>query len=441
MIQILSCESCHQPFALPEGVSPDASLSCPQCNHVVSLSSILNSDVPSWNVVEGSAAANAPSDVAVPAEEAAVTTEEDLELADVEETKKDSKSQVNWSEFKPITHDQFERNKRRSRSPIWSILQVVLGGVASVPIALLILWHLLDKDVAGAGPMVAEYVPWIVPEKFHPIKAGDLDSEFRTEQADLGFRKFDDVMPLDADGAPNANSRDRQNDDGTPMASADSAMERDSASMPASENYVPKSASSTRKGGEELAAPQTEQSGSTNIFGLIRECENHLDLWRTESQESVATGDKTRLRQLANDLYQDFLQLTDVIGELPQGNPVLRSVRDAMQPIGKEVKKQSSVQNLVAQGSKHWAQLKSGEGKHSLAIVIEIAQATENEQQWVLVPADLPQLDFIDQVTIPTYLAPSLISGQRLFLLGEVDRNSSGAPNQAVFRACYLHAL
>ncbi len=71
--------------------------------------------------------------------------------------------------------------KTRSRSSkgpsIWTLVQVMLGGAASIPVTLLLLWHVVGKDVMNAGPKVAQYVPWIVPSKFHHTSMPDAPSQ------------------------------------------------------------------------------------------------------------------------------------------------------------------------------------------------------------------------------------------------------------------------
>ena len=47
------------------------------------------------------------------------------------------------------------------------MLQVALGGLAAIPVSLLLMWHLLGTDIGDAAPWVAQYAPWIVPQKFH----------------------------------------------------------------------------------------------------------------------------------------------------------------------------------------------------------------------------------------------------------------------------------
>jgi hypothetical protein len=56
--------------------------------------------------------------------------------------------------------------KRPQESPLKMIGSVVGGGVAAVPIAILLMWYVLGKDPLKAGPAVAQFVPWIVPAEF-----------------------------------------------------------------------------------------------------------------------------------------------------------------------------------------------------------------------------------------------------------------------------------
>ncbi|MCY2974614.1 MAG: hypothetical protein NTW52_08110 [Planctomycetota bacterium] len=56
--------------------------------------------------------------------------------------------------------------KRPQESPLKMIGSVVGGGVAAVPIAILLMWYVLGKDPLKAGPAVAQFVPWIVPPEF-----------------------------------------------------------------------------------------------------------------------------------------------------------------------------------------------------------------------------------------------------------------------------------
>ncbi|MDZ4849299.1 MAG: hypothetical protein SGI77_08390 [Pirellulaceae bacterium] len=55
---------------------------------------------------------------------------------------------------------------RKQSSPIGMIVSVIGGGFASIPIAILLIWYLLGTDPFATGPIVAQWVPWIVPTQF-----------------------------------------------------------------------------------------------------------------------------------------------------------------------------------------------------------------------------------------------------------------------------------
>jgi hypothetical protein len=62
------------------------------------------------------------------------------------------------------------RPKRKEKSAVAEVFKVVIGGVVGLILAQLILWWLPDKykrDPFELGPVVSQYVPWIVPAMFH----------------------------------------------------------------------------------------------------------------------------------------------------------------------------------------------------------------------------------------------------------------------------------
>ncbi len=63
---------------------------------------------------------------------------------------------------------------RKKNSSIGTLFSVVGGGVAAFPIAIVLIWYVLGKDPFEMGPLVARFVPWIVPEGFR----GSMTSGF-----------------------------------------------------------------------------------------------------------------------------------------------------------------------------------------------------------------------------------------------------------------------
>lgn len=65
-----------------------------------------------------------------------------------------------------LASSNLKPRSRKQSSPIGTILSVIGGGFASIPVAILLIWYLLGTDPFSTGPVVAQWVPWIVPTKF-----------------------------------------------------------------------------------------------------------------------------------------------------------------------------------------------------------------------------------------------------------------------------------
>lgn len=511
MIQTLPCAHCNRTLVLPFGVSQEATIECAHCNEQFVISDMLRSSLGTWRVLADPAisssspendasypeshASSAESHASYPESqghppqpgsippdaqpivpgspnghaEAADSHEIKLAPDSSESAKSGSKPKSNWSNFEPITHEQYERMKRKSRSPIWSMLQIVLGGVMAIPISLLLLWHLLDKDIGGAGPMVGKYVPWIVPEKFRPPSEAEITQGTMAKPAprrgDSGFRSFDDVLPLPSSDSENSTHERRADDlpdsdfpdsseppahgsgnnsDASVASSGDSSATMDSADVSGNSTRgkpsdIEDNSSSPDATNTNVERENEPQHPPTNIFALIQSCEQDLENWR---HAVLADSD---LKPLAQVLYRDFIDLAEAIDQLPEGNPVLRNVRDAMQPIGRNVKRNADVQQVVSQGAKFWCEKHSDSPHHAIALIVEIESAQEQADRWRIAPSNASELPAaVTGISVPRRLAPSLISGQRLLLLGQLNRSSessSRAPSEESFQACYLHAL
>lgn len=85
------------------------------------------------------------------------------------------------------------RARKPKGSPIKSVLSIVIGGLMAFPIAQGILWYLpgdLKRDF-GAGPIVAQYVPAIVPAKFRGSKAtGEASTKPSFQNANVAGSDF-----------------------------------------------------------------------------------------------------------------------------------------------------------------------------------------------------------------------------------------------------------
>ncbi|MEM8733898.1 MAG: hypothetical protein AAGG44_06745 [Planctomycetota bacterium] len=497
MQPILPCPACSTFLLLPNGVE-STELTCPKCRHTISLSELAtwevgNSDLglaaqettgeDSSESLELAPAMTGSSnnDLSAGIDQSATQPSDELQLAASDAPAPAAKPA--FSSVQPITHEQFERLKRKKRSPIWSIAQVILGGLAAIPIALLILWHVLGRDVAEAGPTVARYIPWIVPERFHPLdmeseqdEDGQSDESPQRERGDSGFRQFDELLPdEDEPSADTSSERTEGSQSSGTLSSLSRPSETSNSSKSAAGQTQPNNgngnlAALSRPRSSDTNSAPTALKGSMqssasevspNVILQIKSCEQHIEDWRV----AVRNGDGD-LRALAQEIYADLVDVAAATQALPEGSPRFRVIRDALQPVSQAIKRQSDVQKIIIQGAEHWSRNtydldedKDSNGK-ALTIICEIEQVTESDTEWVIQPKRESLPESINEIRIPRAIAPSLLAGQQLFLLGTLTQasgdvvtlaeiqgeeppqdSSEAAPNSGTFNACYLYAF
>lgn len=217
MIQFLSCSKCEKNLVLPKDVSEKATLSCPSCEEQFVLEELLAERFGYWKVISDPGAelklASEPDfrprpKSLTPAQQLAAerasrrapSTADDGEELRISEPIDEPQHKQQFTSVEPITHEQFERMKRKAKSPLWSAIQIGLGGVAAIPISLILIWHLVGKDIGGTATFVAQYVPWIVPEEFRPepteeeyVPPDEAEGDKEAPKSgESGFRQFSD---------------------------------------------------------------------------------------------------------------------------------------------------------------------------------------------------------------------------------------------------------
>ena len=302
MIQILPCGECNRQLLLPVDVSACGPNRVPALWRAVrSRRTACNPLCPLGKLIDAPHHLRSPINAAtvpVPTDfddgtELKLADEPTLAVAPVESNptngERNAKQKTDWSKFQPITHEQFERNKRKSRSPIWSIIQVALGGLAAIPVALLILWHGLGQDVADAGPQVARYVPWIVPERFHPAQNRSTTAdEPNVSPQENKFREFGPSQDTESESAAHESPE-----------SPESAESR----QPEPDSSIEMSPTSELPQAEVSPSDLSDADAATlgiDLFSLIQSCEGNLDAWNVAFQEG---SDR---QELAKQIYVDL---------------------------------------------------------------------------------------------------------------------------------------
>lgn len=188
MKPLLPCPACKQLLYPPEQASRLARLRCPYCLYELQADHLLDATRATWIVLHDPGGDNlfekphplhaTPSTLAPRSDS---THDEDLQLIDdlsesslvdqqfaeptgpSQELAADGESTINWQKFQPVSHEEFRKRRRHEESPIKTFVQIILGGLFSIPVALGILWYGLGQDIGQAGPTVAKFAPWLVP--------------------------------------------------------------------------------------------------------------------------------------------------------------------------------------------------------------------------------------------------------------------------------------
>ena len=452
MIQSLPCPGCHRTLVLAADASLKAVLRCRHCSHQFVLGEMIDSELGFWEVVDDPQAPEpklAPSSNAEGASKNG-NPDADLSVEDSEYVspqallkKQADKKNVDWSKFEPNTHEQFERMRRKNKSPIWSTLSVLLGGLASLPIATLLIWHLLGKDPLQMGPVVGRYVPWIVPAKFQ----SDPSERYATNPDSpppgvSGFRKFDAVMEntefSDPDsGADGLVDADTSSSSNPSMANT----EVSSQNMNGRTRRVPQAlpSSQDRPSAKNFLMPDPETlqnredsipESADNVFKLISEAEKSLESW------SERSDDRETNKALAKKIYARLTSLAIVVETVPVTSPLRRLIRSELQSIGKMLNEQRDLRKLIQGVSRMELSSQPGASTNSnvgLAIVVDIENANEIEGQWEITTTASTSVGTPPtKIFAPIGIAKGLKTGQQILVLGTLAEEPSTAPAPAI---------
>lgn len=531
MFQLLPCPQCQRTFSVRDEVSESALLKCPNCGNQFRIGELLDALYAPWQILEDPAgthrtprhAAHPPSnfetsaasetraadmpetefdvgssrdldaleeehlvdepasgldldgsdDELVLAEEAidesAAATSVGIDLAGSE----NGQAKVDWSKFKPISHDEYQRLRRGNRSGIWSTLQVVLGGAAAIPVSLLLIWYVLGKDVAGAGPAVAQYLPWLVPKQFHgnasdlPPASPSPSSRPRPRRGESGFRNFDDVLPVDdssssSEGATTDGKSNPSESSAEPSAAEDASAAPNASVTPEQEQPVPvepganeaSRTAETQSSDAQNADAQTagvQKLSPAGMFALLNRTKKRVDDWK-----SVAGAQASVKRQAAIDLFDDLCNL-GVQLDMSSDSLVAGRMEERAQDICRAIKRQPDLVEVLHNAAK--AQLNGAlpRSKNGWALVCTVGEVAEEGDRWqirvsdpTLVPLDVPRIE------IPKQVMPLLNSGQHLLLLGKFvtdsktestapaendSERSAGKAGEEVFQASFSYLL
>lgn len=444
MIQSLPCPACHRTLVLAAEASLLAVLRCRHCSHQFVLGEMVEAELGFWEVVDDP---NAPEPNLASAVDSPVEDEDPtLSASDeyispqmlIKNKHQSDKKNVDWSKFEPVGHEHYDRMHRKGKSPIWSMLSVLLGGLASIPIATLLIWHVLGKDPLRMGPVVGRYIPWIVPHRFQPYEPefADENRPPAPRAGESGFRQFDSVLnPAASDPTQ------------TPMEpSTDSAAKlkveiRDHAA-PGITTPADLSVDSLPDDEPTEEKPFVTERPVNDVFSLIHQVKQDLDAWNQRGDDREVN------KKLAYETYSNLSGLALTIDELPAESPIKRIVRTELNAVGREVARHADIQQLIqfclvaTLGSNHGDRI-------GLALVTKVAQASEDENCWSFKP-ELGANQEGMQIIVPKEVIPAISTSQKLLVIGCLKRSeptdtlesSEKQPKaESILTANFVHVL
>jgi len=476
-------------------------MKCPNCSHQFRLGELLDTQYAPWQVIEDPLANVSLNRVRVAADAdqaSAAGWDGDTEPLPVEtqlaiehrveqleeglHLNSGAASQgVDWSGFKTGSHDHHPRRRSNQSGGLKSTLQVILGGAAAIPVSLLLIWYVLGKDVAGAGPKVARYLPWIVPRQFHgdsglasPPPKSRNDGSARQSN---GFRNFDDVLTPDGKGYREslpAPEFPTATDMPEPLPSSLDKVESspETSKAPSTkEPEVPSNAEpngKTTDGGgtgvlrQQPSLPSDRElnigSGSPKdpvpaLLALLQQTRQHVTAWRPSSDQVTELGSDSAKSLESLAIFKELSSIGAAHAALPDGAGSEAALQELVKDLGRQIKRQAELveQLQIIAETEIQASLPSpGQG---LALVCTLDEAQEQDNHWRINVTDGPLLSRnFPPVIIPKRLGPKPNAGDRRLFIGDLISPTTDAkqpqpasearePDGLLFRVAFMIVL
>jgi hypothetical protein len=157
-MSIVRCPRCRDEVTIPAKAPLTALVRCPLCHEKYLLSEAASQLPPALILVvselEPKAADQQPTNDAPAADE--------YRLGEIQggliETQAGLRPPVRLAPRLP----------RKEKNALAEAAKIIGGGVAGLAMGLVVLWWGLRQDPLELGPLVSSYVPWLVPQQFHP---------------------------------------------------------------------------------------------------------------------------------------------------------------------------------------------------------------------------------------------------------------------------------
>jgi hypothetical protein len=182
---VVHCPCCRDEVTVPAKASPRALVRCPLCLEEYRLSEALSELPPALLVIDGTVADEEAALVGAGEAEAEAGGSYEMAGGGVYGSAGvfDSSAPAGAT-VAPARPLKGKIRKKKPKNAIVEILKVVIGGVVGIGLAVPIIWWAPGgSDIFGIGPAVSDYVPWIVPAKYHRTKGGENGNSTNNQTA------------------------------------------------------------------------------------------------------------------------------------------------------------------------------------------------------------------------------------------------------------------
>ncbi len=164
-----TCPKCDDQVSLPDRASSQATVRCPLCQDEFPLADILQMLPPVLVVVaDPEAVAEQKPAIADSGVFSGVGPNASAEPISIASRTASTPAPTTTSRGRGTSYSP---RPKKQKNPLVEVVKIVLGGVAGLAIAQLILWWMpwknMRRDPLKMGPKVASVIPWAVPETFH----------------------------------------------------------------------------------------------------------------------------------------------------------------------------------------------------------------------------------------------------------------------------------
>ncbi len=208
----VNCPKCGGLFRIPAGLSRDATIECPHCSAELTVQDLMDA-IPAAKIGKGRGSAAAPSVVINEGNSGTAEPGRSRHAFDDQEftipkplktairTRHRAAVEGTASEQVPLARSKSTRRTSsfaKKKSGPGEILKIILGGLAAIPVAQLVLWWVFAADPLNMAPKVFDVFPAIVPPALAPadVLGDEADDDEKLQDLPPEVNLIESMKPV-----------------------------------------------------------------------------------------------------------------------------------------------------------------------------------------------------------------------------------------------------